>query len=235
MSLKTTFERREIKYVIGGEQCRLLRERLVGHTMTDRYGASEVSSVYYDTPDRLLIRRSIEKPIYKEKLRLRCYGSVTGQSPAFVELKKKYNRVVYKRRVIMPLGDAMNYLAGGPPPDDGQITREIDYALKLYGNLQPSMAIFYHRIALVGKDDPELRITFDGNIRWRQHDLDLSHDTHGRRLLDDDIFVMEIKCRGALPLWLTAALDEARAYPTGFSKYGTAYKQTLTMEEETYA
>lgn len=235
MSLKTTFERREIKYVISGEQYEALRQMLVGHTVLDRYGISEVSSIYYDTPDRLLIRRSIEKPMYKEKLRLRCYGSVTGDSSAFVELKKKFDHVVYKRRVIMPLGKAMDYLAGGSPPDDGQIAREIDYALRLYGNLQPSMAIFYRRMAFIGKEDKSLRITFDSNVLWREDDLDLTHGAYGKRVLDEDKFVMEIKCSGAMPLWLTAALDKVRAYPTGFSKYGTAYKQTLMMEEETYA
>ena len=162
------FKRIEIKYLLDETTYRRLRERLENIAEVDRYGESSILNIYYDTPDYRLIRTSLEKPDYKEKLRLRSYNIPTKESPAFIEIKKKYDGVVYKRRIDMKYGEALKYLnEGAEAPKDSQIKREIDYMMSYYQGLKPMMAISYDRIAMFGKEDPELRITFDRNIRYR--------------------------------------------------------------------
>lgn len=131
----------------------------------DAYGVSMICNVYFDTPDHRLIRRSLEKPLYKEKLRLRSYGKATADSTVFLELKKKYKGVVYKRRVALTEAQAMAYLCESKRVGDTQILREMDYALSYYGDLRPAMYLCYDRVAFYGEEDPMLRLTFDDNMR----------------------------------------------------------------------
>ena len=168
-----------------------LKERL----KPDEYFSSTVCSLYYDTPDDSLIRHSLQKPIYKEKLRLRSYGVPDGvESPVFVELKKKFKGIVYKRRIELPEQEAESWLSGGGAPDDSQISHEIDWVLQRY-ELSPKIVICCDREAWVDKDEPELRFTFDKNIRYREDELNLSAGSHGRLLLDEGSVLMEIKMR----------------------------------------
>lgn len=202
----------------------------IRHRLTpDKFGESTINNIYFDTPDFRLIRASIEKPtVYKEKLRLRCYGSVTDSTPAFVELKKKYKGIVYKRRIDMPYGEAMAYLTGKASPcKQTQITKEIDFFLGFYKSLQPALCLFYDRRAFYSCEDPDLRITFDTNIRFRTHDKDLSLGSHGEALLDSDSVLMEIKSPRAMPLWLTGELNRLGIFPASYSKYGNSYKLML--------
>ena len=226
------FERKEVKYRLDARQAETMRRALEGHMEPDAYGRTTVRSLYLDTPERTLIERSLDKPLYKEKLRLRCYGALADDGLVFVEIKKKYDHVVYKRRIGMNYQQAVDYLAGAPAPEKTQISDEIDWFCRFYEGIRPAMCIFYDRLAVFDREQPELRVTFDSGIRWRTDDLDLARGTRGRLLLDPSVRLMEIKIPGAVPVWLARALSDAGVFPSHFSKYGVAY-QTMQREEKT--
>ncbi len=222
-----SFQRYEKKYLMTAERYAALWERLEEHLIPDVFFSSTVCSLYYDTDDYHLIRQSIQKPIYKEKLRLRSYGVPNGKdSMVFVELKKKFKGTVYKRRVELPEQQAESWLDGGAAPDDSQISREIDWVLQRYG-LSPKIVICCDREAWVDRENPNLRFTFDKSIRYREDELKLSSGSHGRNLLDEGSVLMEIKMPGSSPLWLSELLSGTKVFPAGFSKYGKCYEQKL--------
>ncbi len=223
MGIQTVFERTEKKYIITVKQRRQLLEKIREYVKADEYGESTVCSLYFDTDDYRLIRSSLEKPVYKEKLRLRSYFTPKQDSNVFLELKKKYNGVVYKRRRTLDYTTAMDYINNGKLPDDSQIMKEIDWAMRFYSGLKPKMFIAYDRTAFYSKTDFNLRITFDKNVRFRTDNLELSKGSFGERILSPEMCIMEIKALKAMPLWLTKALNELGIYPGSFSKYGTAY------------
>ncbi len=222
-----TFKRHEIKYMITTEQFSTIKDTFSEYMIADKHGKNTICSLYYDTPDFLLIRRSIEHPVYKEKLRLRSYGVAKSETPVFVELKKKYKKVVYKRRILLPEREAMTYLSCGQIEKTSQITKELDYFMEFYKNLQPTMFLSYSREAFYAKDNPEFRITFDTDILWRNYDLCLTKGIYGTPVLEPDKILMEIKTADAIPLWLVQLLSEHKIYKTSFSKYGTAYRTIL--------
>lgn len=226
------FKRTEKKYLLTQSQYSQLLA-IAGDRLTpDSYPESTVSNIYFDTPDFLLIRNSIDAVSYKEKLRLRCYGEVLPDSKAFFELKKKYNGVVYKRRIASTVRAVQEYLDGGNFPEDSQIMREIDYAMRFYKHPKPAVILSYRRRALCSGDPQStLRITFDTDIRYRFDDLDILHGRSGTALIDENSVLMEIKTDGGVPLWLAHALDVCKIFPTKFSKYGTAYQRKLSEQE----
>lgn len=232
MSAQTIFQRYEIKYRLTRAQQEQLLAAIGDRMQADQYGLHLIRNVYFDTPDHRLIRRSLEKPLYKEKLRLRSYVTATGDTPVYMELKKKYKGVVYKRRVALPESQAMAFLCQRQPVGDSQILREIDYFLDYYGTLQPTMFLSYRRQAFYGVEDPTLRLTFDDQILWREDGLRLTEEVGGRALLPEDTVLMEIKTSTALPLWLTAVLSELKIYKSSFSKYGTAYLEGEKEKKE---
>jgi len=224
------FERYEIKYLLEEKQYQALRKQLNGLVQVDQYGKTTITNIYFDTPDRRLIRTSLEKPVYKEKLRLRSYGIPGPDTTVFVELKKKYKGVVYKRRVDMPLAEAHRYLYDHCRRRfPSQIEKEINWVQDFYKNLEPSMYIAYDRIATFGVEDPGLRLTFDTNILWREDHLELTEQPWGRPLLKPGQYLLEVKIGDGMPLWLSHIFDELKIYPTSFSKYGNAYLQSLTQ------
>ena len=224
---KLTFKRLEKKFLLSAQQYEALRKRLDVYITPDRFFESTVCSVYYDSEDYSVIRSSIEDPVYKEKLRVRSYNVPEKDGEVFVELKKKFKGVVYKRRVATSAEKAVSWLSGdSPAPEDSQMCREIDWFLRM-NRVAPKVFIACDRQAYVAKDDDELRITFDKNIRWRDTGLDLTEGSHGQPLTEEGEVLMEIKLNGAAPLWLVHILSELSLYPTGFSKYGTAYKKYL--------
>lgn len=226
MTIQTVFERTEKKYILTLSQRRRLLEVISRYIKPDEYGESTVCSLYFDTDDSRLIRHSMEKPVYKEKLRLRSYSTPKRDSNVFLELKKKYNGVVYKRRQTLKYTQAMDYIREGIMPNDSQIMREIDWAMQYYPGIAPKMFIAYDRTAFYSKTDHELRITFDRNVRFRTDNLDLAKGHYGERILDANLCIMEIKALSAMPLWLTQALSDLKIFPGSFSKYGTAYEIT---------
>lgn len=227
---KLTFKRYEKKYLLSPEVYARLRQRLDPYIEPDEYFQSTVCSVYYDSADYRLIRHSIEAPVYKEKLRLRSYNVPGPEDTVFVELKKKYKGVVYKRRVGMTARQAEDYLAGqAPAPEDSQMIREIDWFLKM-NRPMPKAFIACDREAWRSKEDPELRVTFDKNIRWRETELELTAGCRGEPLLEPGQVLMEVKIPGAAPLWLAHMFSDLALYPTSFSKYGTCYRDNILKE-----
>lgn len=225
------FKRFEKKYFVSPEQAEELMNKIKDFVVPDRHGVSTICSLYLDTSDFLLIRNSIDAKTYKEKLRLRSYGTPDKQDKVFLEIKKKFKGVVYKRRVSLPLCEAMNYIETLEKPVDSQIMREIDYAMKLYNHPKPRMLVSYKRMAYFAKDNDNVRITFDSSVCYRTESLDLSEGDYGIKILPDDVIITEIKTEGAMPLWLSKALDECKIFPTSFSKYGTSYKHNLLDKE----
>ncbi|HIU07873.1 MAG TPA: polyphosphate polymerase domain-containing protein [Candidatus Limiplasma pullistercoris] len=225
-NLTYVFERVERKFLLTPAQYAGLMRTLPEYMQADQYGESTILSLYLDTEDSLLIRRSLEKPVYKEKLRLRSYGVPGDTDNVFLEVKKKVRGVVYKRRICLPLAQAMECLAqGSVPAAGGQIGREIAYMLRRY-RLRPAVLLAYDRTAYAELEPSpnRLRITIDRDIRSRQTDLDLRLGSAGESLLAPGMRLMEIKTAHAIPLWLCAALDQNEIRPTSFSKYGRVYE-----------
>lgn len=228
-SIIASFARSEFKYQLTKEQFQAFQPVLEQHFTQDEYGLHTICNLFYDTDEYHVIRHSIDKPLYKEKLRLRSYGvPKSGESKVFLEIKKKFDHVVYKRRISAPL-DAINaFLTDGTPPPgaDPQITKEISNFLMLH---HPSAKVYIccDRIALFGKEDSSLRITLDRNLKWRTTDLDLRAGTEGQLILPEDITLMEIKFDNAMPLWLAHELSRCGIYKTSFSKIGTCFKQNI--------
>ena len=226
----TVFKRHEIKYLVTAEQRARLESAFAGMMIPDAHGESTICNVYYDTPDYRLIRTSLEKPVYKEKLRVRSYGRVSEDGKVFMELKKKYDGIVYKRRISLLQSEAAAFLAGKERlPENGQIGREIEYFVNYYGGLVPAMYLCYDRTAYFCGNDANVRVTFDRNILWRTERARLTSHPSGQSLLNDGDSLMEIKCSEAMPLWLVKLMSENGIRPVSFSKYGTAY--TVMMKE----
>ena len=224
------FRRVEKKYLLDKEQYLKLMEQMITYISPDQYGKHTIRNIYFDTDDYSLIRTSIEKPQYKEKIRLRSYGRPKENEKVFVELKKKCDGVVYKRRVTLPLNEARKYLYYGIyPQKDSQILKEIDYAVKRY-QVKPAVYLAYDRIAFAGREDPQLRVTFDLNIRARSGQLELEKDGYDRLLLEPGQLVMEVKTPGAIPVWMCRLFSNLGIFPVSYSKYGTYYKQYIVPQ-----
>lgn len=225
------FKRVEKKYLLSEDLYQKLFEKMNNYITVDIYDFSTICNIYFDTDDYLLVNRSIEKPIYKEKVRLRSYGIPKKNSKVFLEIKKKYKGVVGKRRVSAPLKEFYTYFDTGKYPNvDTQIMNEINYCFKFY-NLKPKVFLAYDRYSYKGKDDSNFRITFDKNIRSRTDNLYLENGDNGMLLLDKNCYIMEVKTLGAYPLWFARILSELNIYPTSFSKYGNVYKKQIFKKE----
>ena len=230
-----TFERRELKYRITDAQRAALEAAFGARMVPDEHSESTICNIYYDTADYRLIRASLEKPAYKEKLRLRSYGVTEPGGEVFLELKKKYKGIVYKRRITLPEDAAGEFIAGRAPlGEHGQIGREIEYFTSIYAPLRPAVHLSYERSAWFSREDRDLRITFDENIRFRQEDVSLTLPAGGQRILPEGESLMEIKAAAALPLWLVSELDTLGIYQSTFSKYGEAYKAILAGAQKTF-
>lgn len=229
----TVFERYEMKYLITEEQKELIKDEMKNYMRPDEYGRSTVRNIYYDTPDCLLVRRSNEKPVYKEKLRVRSYRQVTGDDEnVFVELKKKYKSVVYKRRTALSAACARSWLdRGEKPKSETQICAEIEYFRNFYGSLFPTVFLSYDREAFFSVDRDDFRVTFDENIFARTTDLSLKEPVGGQRILPDGLVLAEIKTAFGMPLWMSELLAKNRIYRVPFSKYGIAYKNMIASRK----
>ena len=231
MDTVCVFKRIEKKYILTEMQYEDLFRRIGGHIRPDRFGRSMVMSLYLDTPDHRIIRESIEAEDYKQKLRLRSYGVASADTAVYLELKKKYEGVVYKRRISMALTDAVSYLTQGVKPFESQILSEIDWTMQFYRQPAPAMLIACEREAWFDSEHPDLRLTFDRDIRFRETDLRLDRGSAGLSLLEAGEVLLEIKTGGGMPLWLADALDSGGILPRSFSKYGTAYLRTLEKKQ----
>ncbi len=228
MKYQNTFKRYEIKYLLTLAQKEAVLAAMAAYMRLDQYGRTTICNVYFDTDDFRLIRRSIEKPVYKEKLRIRAYGRATPEGNVFVELKKKYRSVVYKRRLVLPEREVMSAFAEGRPlPVKSQIGEEIEYFRAYYAGLKPKVFLSYEREAFYSLDGSDFRVTFDDHILYRTNGLSLCLPPDGSALLAEERVLMEIKTSGAVPLWMTKTLSENKIFKTSFSKYGTAYADMM--------
>ena len=227
--LQLTFKRYEIKYLLTDEQRSRLVEFMSDYMVGDEWGPSTVCNVYYDTPTHLLVRRSAEHPDYKEKVRVRSYGRLRQGDPVFVELKKKFDGVVYKRRATMDMDRAAKLLSGHGEPE-GQIERELDFTCRRYGGLVPSFYIAYDREAFYAADDHEFRMTFDKKVRTRTHDMVLTATDEADQILDDGLNLLEVKAGGAIPMWLVSFLSAEGIRKVSFSKVGCAWQRELARQ-----
>ena len=220
-------KRYEMKYILSPMQKEYLIKRLEGHMKTDEYGLTSIASLYYDTPNYRLIRESLEKPEFKEKIRLRSYGLASESSPVFLELKRKANGIVYKRRIRSEIPIVDKFFEGKAEIcEGGQINREITAFRDYYKTLIPACLIIYDRIAYF-EPGGDLRLTVDSNPRYRTDELDLTTSMEGTSLLDDGYSILEIKVQQAMPMWLTQILSDGRIYKSSFSKYGEAYTRQI--------
>ena len=202
MAFTYIFKRVEKKYILTEKQYNFIREHIDSRMSIDQYGETVINNIYFDNELDELIETSLEKPVYKEKLRLRVYGKADENATSFFEIKKKFQGVVYKRRISLPLKDAYDYLETGKlPQTGGNIPSEIDYMIRRY-RLSPKAYIGYRRIAMVDNEDPELRITFDTDVISRYDDISMETGLTGHRVLPEKTYLMEIKIPGAMPLWL---------------------------------
>jgi len=223
----TVMKRYELKYLLTAEQTDYLRERLKGHMEVDQYGKTSIASLYYDTPTYQLIRTSVEKPEFKEKIRLRSYGIATEESPVFLELKRKAYGIVYKRRVQTTIPLVHKFFSGeGDICAPGQINKEITVFRDYYKTLVPACLIIYDRIAYF-EPGGDLRLTIDENPRYRTDDLTLTRSMDGISLLGEGCTILEVKVQEAVPLWLCDILSAGGIRKGSFSKYGEAYRQQL--------
>lgn len=238
MGTQMVFKRYEIKYLLDRRQKEKIMQAMEPYMELDAYGRSTIRNIYYDTENYRLIRKSLEKPVYKEKLRVRSYKPAGPDDKVFVELKKKYDGIVYKRRIDLTQSQAADYLAGRiQAPAPGQITEEIDYFLEFYRTLAPKVFLSYEREAYFTREPSDFRVTFDENILWRETDLSLQKGIYGESILKPGQTLMEIKTPGNIPLWMVKVMSQEEIRKTSFSKYGNAYETIMKKEkgEKLYA
>ncbi len=222
---QTNFKRYELKYILTVKQYENLLNHMPSDMKLDNYGRHKISNIYFDTDDYRIIRHSLEKPKYKEKLRVRCYGEPSDDATAFIELKKKYNGVVYKRRVYSEQYKVFGYLCNGADSvEHSQILSEIDYFKNCYDEIKPKVYLSYEREAFFSSLDENFRLTFDFNIMARDSDVSLYSSERDKEVLGSEYVLLEVKTVMGLPSWFLEFLSENHIFKTSFSKYGTAYR-----------
>ena len=236
-----TFERYEKKFLVTDVQAKRLIDVLTGelNMRFDEYCEGgklySIHNIYFDDEENSVITRSLMRPKFKEKLRLRSYEYPTsGDEPVFLELKRKINGVVTKRRAILPYNAAMDFVTKGKRPlaesyQQERMLSEIGFFLSRK-KVSPKVMISYDRLALFDASDPTLRVTFDKNIETRRYDVDLMLGPGGEQLLEPNERLMEIKFHKALPKRLCDLLTAEKIFMTRFSKYGSEYSRLREHE-----
>ena len=220
--MNTIIDRFEIKYLLNKCDYNLLINKINDYLVKDKYFKETIYNIYFDSDDYYLINRSLEKPIYKEKIRMRSYDKTNDYTNIFLEIKKKYIKNSNKRRVVISYKDYLDYINYGIIPKcDKQIMNEIDYYFKRY-KLKPKIKILYDRLAYSLKGDDTFRITFDTNIRYSNENMDFNNDDNTLFMSD---YIMEIKTFSGIPLWLNKILNSLNIYPTSYSKVGKIYEE----------
>lgn len=228
---KNYFNRYEKKYLLNKEQSEQVKQEVNRRMILDEYGRHQIHNIYLDTDSFQLIQTSLEKPLYKEKFRIRGYGDGLEMT-TFIEMKKKYKGIVYKRRTAFSQEEITQFVKDIELPEsiDNQIMNELIWAQSRY-HFIPKMYIGYQREAYFQDDSDDIRITFDDHIRWRTDDLELAAHEDDLTITDKHAVLMEVKVADAMPLWLTACLNVGKIYPLSFSKYGACYKQMIESED----
>lgn len=228
------FQRVEEKYLVTGKEKEVFLEKLDNYIKKDKYFKSEIHNIYFDTETNDLIINSLNKPPFKDKIRVRSYGIPTLKDDVFLELKTKYKGIVGKRRIKISLKEYYDYIEYHKANINSQIFNEIDYYFKYY-HLRPAIYIAYDRCSYQGREDKNLRITFDTNLRSRRSNLKFDNSEKLFSYFQEDYYIMEIKTIGSMPLWLVKVLSEMNIMPTSFSKYGKIYEKEKIEEMLNYA
>lgn len=221
------FRRTETKYIITEKEYRALMDLIEPYLMKDRYFKGTNCSIYYDDGSRYLAIHSLEKPLYKEKIRLRSYGVPTLNDTVFLEIKKKYKGIGSKRRIPVKLSDFYQYEKTGKlNADNAYIKQELDECFNRY-SLKPAMFLAYDRTAFCDKENPTFRVTFDRNVRSRLTDLRLEKGDQGKKFFENGEIVMEVKALDKYPFYFVRALSKLKIYPASFSKYGRVTEKVI--------
>lgn len=223
------FRRVEKKYVINQKQYESLTDAIKEKMVEDEHGKSTICNIYFDTEQYELIRHSITSPVFKDKIRLRSYNIPNKNSTVYLEIKRKYDGVVSKRRIETSLNRFYSYAENNNQMEEGQIEKELAYYFKHY-QLIPTMFLSYKRTAYYEKENRDFRLTFDNDILARNYDLQLEKGNYGTRIYNKEQYIMEIKTLGAMPMWFVKILNELKICPCGFSKYGMAYQELILKE-----
>ena len=232
---ENTFQRREKKILYDASLTEPLKQRIEEYMNADPYNKDgrpyTICNLYFDNVNNDVIRNSVQLPKYKEKLRLRSYGTPDLDTKVFLELKKKLNGIGTKRRAKLTLAEVYEFLDGRKYPENTkyintQVLREIDYYLS-HTPVEPVAYVSYQRYAYFGKEDQNFRITFDFDIITRRHDLSLESGRFGAPLLPDNLALLEVKFAGAVPLWFVKIMSEFGLSFHTFSKIGTDLKKTV--------
>lgn len=220
---QSVFDRYEKKYILTQDQVKGLLESIDDYIIEGAYATSSIHSIYFDDEDFTMIQKSLSKPPYKEKVRARFYGNFSEDAPCYLEIKKKFNGIVYKRRFQVSYAQAKHFLEAPETLQyEHQIGKELQWIVGQF-HLKPQYYIYYDRHAYCSKDDEEIRLTFDQHLLYRSNDLNFDQQVDGTSLLDEELVLLEVKTPDALPLWLVRALEALSIQPTSFSKVGTAY------------
>ena len=226
----TIIDRMEQKYFISFDKYKELMDRIEDKLVKDRYFDERIYNIYFDNDEYEFIIKSLDKPLYKEKVRLRSYSEAKEGTNVFLEIKKKFMGHGNKRRVVIDYNDAINYIDNNIIPDTNkQIMYELDYTFKK-NNLKPKISLTYDRLSYAFKEDESYRVTFDTNIRYSNKKLDLVNIDDEDSLFNDG-YIMEVKTLKGYPTWFSKALNELKIYPTSYSKVGEAYKKLKERNE----
>ena len=228
MAYQATFKRYELKYLLTRQEKQNVLKSMAEHMKLDDYGQTTIPKYLFRYRHIPADSSFFGKPVYKEKLRVRSYQPAGPDDPVFVELKKKYKSVVYKRRLVLPEAQVMKCFEHGKPlPIHSQIGEEIAYFWDYYETLHPTVFLTYEREAYYALDGSDFRVTFDENILYREEDISLGSKIYGTPILGENQTLMEIKTSGGIPLWMSETLTKNTLFKTSFSKYGTAYQQMM--------
>ena len=239
-----SIRRVEKKYLITRSEKATLLKALKKQLVHDEYYKEEILSLYLDTDNFDLAIKTIDRPEFREKVRVRAYNVPKRSTRIFFEVKTKLatnkTKIGNKRRLIIPLKDFYSYMntgknleqiaasASNNNPQQIQVAKELDYLIKHY-NLRPKIIIVSNRTAFSGKNDPTFRLTFDENLRFRTTDLKLEKGSSGEKYFPSTPdpkrgIIMEAKTINAMPPWFVDEISRLKIYPTRFSKYGKIYQ-----------
>ncbi len=238
-------KRKEYKYYVSFDALDRLRERFLTSMVHDKHcrecedSCYTVRSIYLDTRGLLFFYEKLEGLKIRKKLRIRTYNHNEADIPAFLEIKRKYKNTIYKERVIVPLVEMTNLLNGaemrlaGEPPtflERATLNKFIYLTKRL--KLEPQVLVTYEREALIGLDDPSLRVTLDLNVRsyptptpdemFREQDL---------CTLVDSAFILEVKFYGRMPIWVRNVIRDFRLHKQPISKYCSGLDIWLPLDD----
>ena len=224
------FNRFELKYLITYQQAEQLRHALAAYVIPDEHGAGNgsyaLASLYYDSPDLRCYWEKVDGIKFRRKLRIRCYetsDALSEDTPVFVEIKQRVDRVTQKRRASLRYADALRLCDERQIPEhvltDRPVVEEIHAFLWQY-DMYPASIVRYQRQAFVGTGyDIGLRVTFDTALTAQADRLRLHEPLAGRPLWDGNWVVMEIKVNERLPYWLTELVAAHNLQVIRVSKY----------------